>query len=239
MSLFSSIQEVMGVPIHPKGKPIIAGVAVLALVLWLFSPIALLVDIAFIFLAFTVYFFRNPNRIVPQGEGFILATGDGVISAITPATLPKELGLTVDEPYIRISIFLNVFNVHVNRIPANGLLLREVYIPGKFFNASLDKASEENERSVAALRMVNNDIVGFSQIAGLVAKRIVCQLDEGERVSQGNRYGIIRFGSRCDVYVPARYQLMVSVGSVSVGGETMLAVDPAQYNPALTTWQKN
>ena len=238
MSLFSTIQEVMGVPIHPKGKPIIAGVAFLALGLWL-SPFTTLADLALIFLCFTIYFFRNPYRMVPQGEGFILASGDGVISAIVPATLPKELSITVDEPYVRISIFLNVFNVHVNRVPASGLLTREVYIPGKFFNASLDKASEENERSVAALTTAHGEIIGFSQIAGLVAKRIVCQLDEGERVRQGDRYGIIRFGSRCDVYVPARYQLMVSVGSVAVGGETILAVDPEHFNPAQLTWLKN
>ncbi len=230
----------MGVPIHPKGKPIIAGVAVLVLVLvlWL-SPFNVLADLALIFLCFTVYFFRNPYRMVPQGEGFILATGDGVISAITPASLPKELNITVEEPYVRISIFLNVFNVHVNRVPASGLLTREVYIPGKFFNASLDKASEENERSVAALTTTGGEIIGFSQIAGLVAKRIVCQLDEGERVHQGDRYGIIRFGSRCDVYVPARYQVMVSIGSVSVGGETILAVDPRTFSPAKVTWLKN
>jgi phosphatidylserine decarboxylase len=237
VSILPTIKEVLFVPIHPKGKPIIAGVVILALILCIFSDT--LGNLAILFSCFTVYFFRNPDRLVPQGDGFVLATGDGVITAITPSTLPKELGIEVEEPYVRISIFLNVFNVHVNRVPATGVITREVYIPGAFFNAALDKASEENERSVAAMKTDGGEIIGFSQIAGLIAKRIVCQLDEGERMTQGTRYGIIRFGSRCDVYVPARYQLMVAVGSVAVGGETIVAVDPATFDPAYLVWQKN
>jgi phosphatidylserine decarboxylase len=227
----------MMVSVHPKGQPIIVAIVVLALVLYIFS--GFLGFWGMVFALYSVYFFRDPDRMIPQGEGFVLASGDGVISAITADDLPSELGIVQEEPYVRISIFLNVFNVHVNRIPASGMLLREVYIPGKFLNASLDKASKDNERSVAALKTAKGTVIGFSQIAGLVARRIVCQLDEGEPVAQGKRYGIIRFGSRCDVYVPARYNIMVGVGTVSVGGETILAVDPESFDPARLTWQKD
>jgi phosphatidylserine decarboxylase len=237
VSLFSTIKDVMMVSVHPKGQPIIVAIVVLSLVLYLFS--SFFGYWGMVFALYSVYFFRDPNRMIPQGEGFVLASGDGVISAITADDLPSELGITQTEPYVRISIFLNVFNVHVNRIPASGLLLREVYIPGKFLNASLDKASKDNERSVAAVKTANGTIIGFSQIAGLVARRIVCQLDEGEPVLQGKRYGIIRFGSRCDVYVPARYTMMVNVGTVAVGGETILAVDPDMFDPTRLTWQKD
>jgi phosphatidylserine decarboxylase len=236
VSIVSTIKEVMMVSVHPKGQPIIVAIVVLSLVLYLFS--SFLGFWGIVFALYSVYFFRDPDRMTPQGEGFVLASGDGIISAITADELPSELNMPQDEPYVRISIFLNVFNVHVNRIPASGMLTREVYIPGKFLNASLDKASKDNERSVAALKTENDTIIGFSQIAGLVARRIVCQLDEGEPVKQGKRYGIIRFGSRCDVYVPARYNVMVNVGSVSVGGETILAVDPDVFDPARITWQK-
>ncbi len=236
MSILSTIKDVMLVRIHPKGKPIIIGIAIATVIGYLLSDI--LGNLLLLATLFSLYFFRDPARMVPQNEGLVLASGDGVISDIREATLPVELGIETEEPYTRISIFLNVFNVHVNRVPVTGSVLREIYIPGKFFNAALDKASTENERSVAAIKTAGGDVIGFSQIAGLVARRIVCQLYEGDTPRQGERYGIIRFGSRCDVYVPSRYRIMVDKGSVSVGGETILAMDTDNFDADSLHWQQ-
>lgn len=233
MSIIQTAKDVVFVPTHPKGKPIIFVAIALTLFFYLvYTPLGCL----FLLLTlFSVYFFRDPKRNVPQGEGFVLATGDGVICDIAEAPLPEELGAS-DALYHRVSIFLNVFNVHVNRLPVSGTVTREVYIPGKFFNASLDKASKENERSVMTVTTDKNEVFGCSQIAGLVARRIVCQANEGDKAVQGKRYGIIKFGSRCDVYIPKHYELLVSKGTVSVGGETMLATDPKTFDAKTLTW---
>lgn len=235
MNLLSTIKDVVIVPIHPKGKPFIAIAAVIALLLFLWSPYAGLAGL--VVLLFCIYFFRNPDRMVPQGDGFVLATGDGVISHITQAALPKELGAD-GALYHKISIFLNVFNVHVNRLPASGTINQHVYIPGKFLNAALDKASEDNERTVSSMINTRGETIGFSQIAGFVARRIIHEIRQGQPVLQGDRYGIIRFGSRCDVYIPLNYQLLVAVGSIAVGGETMLAIHPDSFQPSTLTWLK-
>ncbi len=239
MSLIASTKKTLLVGTHPKGKPFIAAFVALTLLGYLiYAPIGCF----FLTLsAFTIYFFRNPNRMVPQGEGFVLASGDGMICAIEPnVALPKELNM-MDAPtdYTRISIFLSVFNVHVNRVPVSGEVLKEVYIAGKFLNAALDKASEDNERSIIAVRTDSGELMSFVQIAGFVARRIVCQLYQGDKVQAGARYGIIRFGSRCDVYVPAHYKVMVDIDSVAIGGETIIAVNPETFNPATLTWLKD
>lgn len=235
MHLLSTIKDVLLVPIHPKGMPFVLVAAVLAALLFLASTYAGLAGL--VALLFCIYFFRNPDRMVPQGEGFVLATGDGVISHITQAPLPKELGADATH-YHKISIFLNVFNVHVNRLPASGTIANHVYIPGKFLNAALDKASEDNERTVSSLTTHRGETIGFCQIAGFVARRIIHQIQPQQPVQQGERYGIIRFGSRCDVYVPLHYQLLVAVGSIAVGGETMLAINPEHFQPSTLTWSK-
>jgi phosphatidylserine decarboxylase len=234
MHLLITIRNVLLVPIHPKGWPFIAIAAGLCAVLFLWSTYAGIVGL--VALLFCVYFFRNPNRIVPQGEGFVLATGDGVISHVSQSTLPKEVAGD-DTIYHKISIFLNVFNVHVNRVPASGTILQHKYIAGKFINAALDKASEDNERTVSVMQTTSGHMIGFAQIAGFVARRIIHEIASNMPVKQGERYGIIRFGSRCDIYIPLHYNLLVDVGSIAVGGETMLAVDPDLYQSGTLTWK--
>jgi len=152
----------------------------------------------------------------------VLSPADGIVQAIVEAAPPVELGMGTD-PVTRISIFLNVFDVHVNRVPADGTVTRVVYHPGKFLNASLDKASEENERMAVGLRLADDRMLAFVQIAGLVARRIKCDLAEGQYVTAGERYGIIRFGSRADLYLPAGVAPLVAVWQRMIGGETVLA----------------
>lgn len=234
MHLAHTIKDVLFVPIHPKGWPFIAIAAVVTTALF-FGISGYAGIVGLILTAFCIYFFRNPDRFVPQGEGFILATGDGIISHITQAPLPKELGAG-EGLYHKISIFLNVFNVHVNRVPASGRITAHHYIPGKFINAALDKASDDNERTVTLMQTHAGHTIGFAQIAGLVARRIICELLPNQQIVQGHRYGIIRFGSRCDIYVPLHYTVLASVGSTAVGGETILAVDPATFSPVSLTW---
>jgi phosphatidylserine decarboxylase len=235
MHLLSTIKSVLFVPTHPKGKPFIAAAAIVATLLFLCSEYAGLLGV--VALLFCIYFFRNPDRITPQGDGFVLATGDGVISHISQAPLPKEL--TGDGTlYHKVSIFLNVFNVHVNRTPVSGTISHHVYVPGKFLNAALDKASDDNERTISSMVNRQGETIGFCQIAGLVARRIVHEIQPGQVVLGGARYGIIRFGSRCDVYIPLHYRLLVDIGTVTVGGETMLALDPKTFDATALTWQR-
>lgn len=236
MHLLNTIKDVILVPIHPKGKPFIAIAFILMIGLFWLNDYAGFVGL--ILLAFCTYFFRNPDRMVPQGDGFLLSSGDGVVSHISEATLPKELGVEGDTEYKKISIFLNVFNVHVNRLPASGEVIKHIYIPGKFLNAELDKASEFNERTVSLMKTNNGETIGFSQIAGFVARRIIHEIRDGNKIKQGERYGIIRFGSRCDIYVPQNYDLTVDIGSICVGGETIVAVDPKVYDAKSVTWKK-
>ncbi|NDF12532.1 MAG: phosphatidylserine decarboxylase [Proteobacteria bacterium] len=169
-----------------------------------------------------IYFFRDPTRVTPEKEGLIISPADGIVQKIEEAPLPPELGMDTD-PRTRISIFLNVFNVHVNRIPIAGNVTRLFYNPGKFLNASLDKASEENERQAVCVTTDEGKEIVFVQIAGLIARRIVCDLKKDQKVETGERYGIIRFGSRMDVYLPKAVNPLVVVGQTMVGGETILA----------------
>ncbi len=209
------------VPIHKAGYPFIAIFIAITIALAYFLHPAL-GWVGGIATAWCVYFFRNPDRVTPQKEGLLVATGDGVVQMIEKAVPPPELEMG-DTPLLRISTFLNVFNVHVNRVPIAGKITKLHYHKGKFFNAALDKASIENERQSALITTKDGQDIAFVQIAGLVARRILCYLEDGQEVTTGERYGIIRFGSRCDVYLPEGVQPAVAVGQLCIGGETILA----------------
>lgn len=217
--LLQTIKSVL-VPIHPAGYPFIAIFAAVALVLALIS--SFLGWLGLIATGWCVYFFRNPERVSPIREGLIVSPADGVVQTITKVIPPKELELG-DGERTRISIFLNVFDVHVNRIPITGSISKLHYKAGKFFNASLDKASEENEQQLVKIITPEEISIGVVQIAGLVARRILCELSEGQSVKTGDVFGLIRFGSRVDVYLPPEVSTMVMVGQRTIGGETILA----------------
>lgn len=176
----------------------------------------------FVATLFCTYFFRNPDRITPIDENLVISPADGVVQMITHVPAPAELNLG-DEDMLRISIFLNVFNVHVNRNPVSGKVVGLHYNPGKFLNASLDKASVFNERQSVVIETEKKERVICVQIAGLIARRIVCDLEDGMEIKAGERYGIIRFGSRVDVYLPKKMVPLVHVGQIAIGGETILA----------------
>ncbi len=208
------------VPIHSDGYKFLAigaGVCLLLFLVW--PPLAW---IAVLITAWIAYFFRDPPRVTPLREGLIIAPGDGRISAIEQVRPPAELGLG-DEPRLRISIFLSVFDVHINRSPVAGRVVRSIYVPGAFLNAALDKASEENERRCLIISTPGNVEIAVVQIAGLVARRIVTFIREGDTVGVGERYGLIRFGSRVDTYLPPGHGPLVAVGQRAIGGETILA----------------
>ncbi len=207
-------------PIHPEGWKFIGVFAFIGLALgWLWPP---LLAPGVVLTAWCAYFFRDPARVTPVGAGLVVSPADGVVQMIEPASPPRELEMG-DAPRTRISVFMNVFSVHVNRIPANGAVERLAYRPGKFFNASLDKASEHNERQSVMMRLDDGREIAFVQIAGLVARRILCQLQTGQAVRAGERFGLIRFGSRVDVYLPDGVSPMVCVGQTAVAGETIIA----------------
>lgn len=215
------------VPIHREGWPFIAIFAAIALVIgWIWTPLYFL---GFLLTAWCVYFFRDPDRITPVRPGLVVSPADGVVQMIERAAPPEELDMG-DSPLTRVSVFMNVFNVHVNRIPVDGGIVKLSYRPGKFLNASLDKASIDNERQ--AVRMVTQDgwTIAFVQIAGLVARRILCNLSIDQQVRTGERFGMIRFGSRVDVYLPDGVSPLVCVGQTCVAGETVLA-DLAGHEP--------
>lgn len=210
-------------PIHKEGYIFIFAFAVASIVLGLISePLGW---IGAILTAWCIYFFRDPDRYVPQAEGLFVSPADGVVSHVVETKLPAELAddETKDAEYTRVSIFLNVFNVHVNRTPIAGKIKKIEYHHGKFLNASLDKASEDNERNSLLIETESNQKIGVVQIAGLVARRIVCEVKEGDILQTGERFGIIRFGSRVDVYLPKGIAPLVAVGQIAVGGETILA----------------
>jgi phosphatidylserine decarboxylase len=212
--------ETVLTPIHRKGWPLIAAFAAGTVLLWwLWLPLGLL---GVVLTAWCVYFFRDPERFTPIRPGLVISPADGMVQMIQPASPPPELNMGV-RPLMRISIFMNVFNVHVNRIPIDGEVVSVAHREGKFVNASLDKASEDNERQSVLLRLADGRDLGLVQIAGLVARRIHCDAVAGKRVRAGERFGIIRFGSRVDVYLPEGVQPLVSVGQTTLAGETVIA----------------
>jgi phosphatidylserine decarboxylase len=175
-------------------------------------------------------FFREPSRVAPDDPGLALAPADGTVCGVTLAPAPAELGLD-DTPRPRISVFLSVFDVHVQRIPAEGEVRRVVYRPGRFLTADLDKASDDNERACVLLRSASGHDLVVVQIAGLVARRIVCSVRPGDRVQAGATYGLIRFGSRVDLYLPPGSSVLIRPGQRTVGGETPLARLPPAVTP--------
>jgi len=218
MSIANSIQRQIP-PIHPEGYPFIGGFALASLILfWIWTPLGWLGTVLTIWCAL---FFRDPVRVTPVREGIVVAPADGRISMITEALPPAELSLG-DRPLPRISIFMSVFNCHVNRSPVSGRIDRIAYRPGAFINAELDKASEDNERNSLVISSPNGRI-GVIQIAGLVARRIVSFVREGQIIGAGERFGLIRFGSRLDVFLPEGTRPLVSEGQTAVAGETILA----------------
>ena len=218
MSIADSIRGQIP-PIHAEGYPFIGAFALASLILfWIWSPLGW---IGIILTAWCALFFRDPQRTTPQGEGLVVAPADGRISLVVQAVPPGELGLG-DRPLPRISIFMSVFNCHVNRAPVTGRIERIVYRPGKFINAELDKASEDNERNSLVI-VTPGGRIGVVQIAGLVARRIVCFVQESQSLSAGQRIGLIRFGSRLDVFLPDGAKPLVAEGQTAVAGETVLA----------------
>ena len=218
MSIVASIRQQM-VPISPEGYPFIGAFAVVSLFLfWLWTPLGW---IGTVLTLWCVYFFRDPPRVTPVRDGIVVAPADGRISMVTSAAPPHELGLG-DKLLPRVSIFMSVFDCHINRSPVAGKVERILYQPGKFFNADLDKASADNERNSLVIG-TSNARIAVVQIAGLVARRIVCFVREGQPLGAGERFGMIRFGSRLDIYLPEGVTPQVAVGQIATAGETVLA----------------
>jgi len=218
MSVVNSIRSQLA-PIHPQGYAFVGGFALASLILFfLWTPLGWIGTLA---TAWCAYFFRDPVRVSPLREGLVVAPADGRVSLVVNAVPPKELGLS-DRPLPRISIFMSVFDCHVNRSPVSGRIERMVYRAGKFISADLDKASEDNERNAFIITTARARI-GVVQIAGLVARRIVPFVQEGQAVAAGDRIGMIRFGSRVDVYLPEGGRALVAEGQSAIAGETVLA----------------
>ena len=218
MTLADTIRNTL-TPIHKEGYPFIAGFAVVTVILGLiWEP---LFFVGLVLTAWCTYFFRDPQRVTPVDDALVVSPADGRVSAVGPAVPPRELGLGQAE-MTRISVFMDVFSCHVNRAPVRGLVTKIEYRPGKFLNADLDKASAENERNGLLIESPHGTIACV-QVAGLVARRILCWADEGSQISTGERFGLIRFGSRLDVYLPGNATPRVAVGQTAIAGETVLA----------------
>lgn len=207
-------------PMHPEGIRFVAIFAAITVVLFLLSDLLGWIGVGLTIWCY--YFFRDPERVPPTKKGLIVSPADGIVSLIEKAVPPEELGMP-DAPLTRVSVFMSVFNCHVNRTPIEGEVTAVAYRPGKFFNASLDKASADNERNGLRLRMENGQDLAVVQIAGLVARRIVCFVKPGDKMRTAERFGLIRFGSRLDVYLPEGVDPLVSVGQTMIAGETVLA----------------
>ena len=206
--------------IHPAGRPFIAIFAIGTLILgWIWGP---LFFVGVILTGWCVCFFRDPDRMTPTRPGLVVSPADGVVQMIAEASPPAELEMS-DEALTRISVFMKVFNCHVNRCPADGRVVKLAYRPGKFLNASLDKASEDNERQAMRVATQNGTDIACVQIAGLVARRILCEVRPEQELQAGQRIGMIRFGSRVDVYLPKGVVPLVAVGQTMVAGETVIA----------------
>ena len=223
VSHFLELARGMVPPMHPAGRPFVAGAAIATLLVRLrFKRLGVVLGLV---TAWVAWFFREPRRVTPTRPNIAVAPADGTVSHVVDAVPPAELGLG-SQPMTRVSVFLSVFDVHVQRIPADGEVVQVSYHPGKFLSADLDKASEENERNTVWMRTTEGHDLIFVQIAGLVARRIVCEVAEGEKVTAGQTYGLIRFGSRVDLYVPRGSRVLVEAGQRTIGGETVLAELP-------------
>jgi phosphatidylserine decarboxylase len=205
--------------LHKEGYRFVAIAGVITFVLLLISKffgyISLLLTI------WVYYFFRDPERFPIDDENYLVSPADGVITQIIETKGPEELGLE-NKSFTRVSIFMNVFNCHVNRVPCSGKVNKIIYKPGKYLNASFDKASDENERNYVQIKNNNNDDLVLVQIAGLIARRIVCESYENDSVKQGDKFGIIRFGSRVDLYFE-KYKLLAKINQKTIAGESLIA----------------
>jgi phosphatidylserine decarboxylase len=205
---------------NPAGRPFVVAAVALTLVLRrIWRPLGVA---GALLTGWTAWFFREPKRVLPSRAGVVVSAADGTVATVAEVMPPAELELG-DTPMLRVSVFLSVFDVHVQRTPVAGEVVRKIYHPGKFLSADLDKASEENERNTVLLRTSEGTQIVVVQIAGLVARRIVCHIDEGDKVEAGATYGLIRFGSRVDTYVPLGSRVLVEPGQKTIGGETVLA----------------
>ena len=218
----SLLDSILGafVPIHPDGYKFVFGAALATLILFVLAPP--LGWLAAIATAGIAYFFRDPERVTPARAGLVVSAADGKVVAITKVAPPRELQLGA-EPLTRISVFLSIFDVHLVRAPVAGRIISSTYVPGAFLNAELDKASEENERRALVIETETGEMIGLVLIAGFIARRIVTFLGEGTSVARGERIGLIRFGSRVDVYLPAGARVLAEAGQTAIGGETALA----------------
>jgi phosphatidylserine decarboxylase len=215
-----NMMKVIAVTMHPEGRKFVAIFAVITALLWLVWEPLFWLGVGMT--VWCYYFFRDPVRSVAQKSGLVLSPADGVVSLITKIVPPPEM-LLGDKPLTRVSVFMNVFNCHVNRAPMAGEVIAITYHHGKFVNASLDKASEHNERNSITIEAMDESRIGVTQIAGLVARRIVCFTKVGSSLSVGERFGLIRFGSRLDVFLPEGIEPAVGLGQTAVAGETILA----------------
>jgi phosphatidylserine decarboxylase len=207
-------------PIHREGYRFLAIFAVITLVLfWIWTPLGWLGVVATVWCA---YFFRDPDRVTPLRDGLVISPADGRICLIEEVVPPSEIDVGPAQR-IRVSVFMNVFDCHVNRSPIAGRVIAMTYIPGKFLNADLDKASEDNERQALTIETAAGVRLGVVQIAGLVARRIICFVKQGEPLGSGERFGLIRFGSRVDIYLPPGKHPLVAVGQRTIAGETVIA----------------
>jgi phosphatidylserine decarboxylase len=218
MSVIESIRNSL-VPVRREGYPFIAAFGGAAIILGLVWGPFFWIGLALT--AWCAYFFRDPERVTPVDDRFVISPADGIVSALGPAVPPRELGLGTTE-MTRVSVFMNVFSCHVNRSPVRGRIARVEHRPGKFLNAELDKASDENERNGLVIESPNGT-VAVVQVAGLVARRILCWVDAGTNIGVGDRFGLIRFGSRLDVYLPAEAAPRVAIGQTAIAGETVIA----------------
>ncbi|UMA65942.1 phosphatidylserine decarboxylase [Roseivivax marinus] len=218
-------------PMHREGIRFVAIFAAVTAGLFFLTPVAGWLGVGFT--VWCYYFFRDPERVPPERDGLVVSPADGIVSLIEPAVPPAELGMAAT-PLTRVSVFMNVFNCHVNRAPVAGHVTSIAYRPGKFFNASLDKASADNERNSLCIRTPAGDDLAVVQIAGLVARRIVCWTSEGDALAAGERFGLIRFGSRLDVYLPPGVSPKVRIGQTMVAGETVIAELAGTAGPGQT-----
>jgi phosphatidylserine decarboxylase len=215
------------VPIHWDGHKFIgAGVVITILLFLIWSPLGW---IGLILTGFVAFFFRDPARVIPMREGLIVSPADGTVTSISMEAPQSEMGLP-DQPHTRISIFLSVLDVHINRAPVSGEVIRTIRVPGLFLNAAIDKASEDNEREIMVFRTAAGTHIGIVRIAGLIARRIVTFVRDGQNVDAGGRIGLIRFGSRVDVYIPTANGIQVAEGQRVIGGETVLADMRSEQN---------
>jgi phosphatidylserine decarboxylase len=224
-SLIDTIRDNLA-PVHSDGYKFLIPAALITLFLWFMLPFSLLAYLGLLISIYIAYFFRDPPRVTPMRDGLVVSPADGRVSSIERIKPPAELGLGSEER-VRVSIFLSVFDVHIQRAPVAGRLVKSIYVPGLFLNAALDKASEENERRSIVIAKDGSHGDGYEiavvQIAGLIARRIVSFVKEGDQIGKGERFGLIRFGSRVDILLPPGKHCLVAVGQRAIGGETIIA----------------